>query len=793
MPAEQKINSPTESDLEAAIHAVVRRIFPWLPGTEIQHQTRFSFQIGHKSIEIDGTQQYTTTGIADIILRHEGNGLAVLELKRAGIALTSADEEQGLSYARMLVPPAPLVVVTNGRDTRILATHTGAPWQPSEFEEREFALLVAGAARVASDDIRCAVDSLMGTNPQVWREAMREVTRRTVEELSGDWNDHEHPFVRGFLFPRVATKMVIQGIIKGGQRLVVVEGPPMIGKSNVLREIVARVVDKENFGVLFLEYESGRGVFETMADMLGRALSWPVTADEARTWLKRVSHSSATRVWILIDGFTTSKGQGLRDIEDLSSDSFGKMLAVVVAMDDTIADQIVQGENRRSKSPIGRRAARLAVGRLDVEEFATAKRALESHRISLIKGAELTHEYRQPWMLRAAATASQDELQRVPKPYAMALPPFQGFNLIDITRARFGHPEDRRMFKYLADAFLEEVEDKNRPAQLVVAGCDLFLIRDSVFDTHISDEVRRILISRGLVKEIIFSNQETGLVVRLPELLACELARTVEVRIVARENEPNALAKWLAHVAALMPLGDVIVARALFDRAMNQLGQNDSVVEALRDMPPVRDTIPVGATALISGPDGEQVHLRVTEEGAIATLSNGGEIALSKENGDWSGQTYSDIYPWLILSHLVEWPFIVEINGVESRFDLDAMLDIASTPIVLRKNSSDPEFQTLPLFQFGEVSAVCLEAGIVEPITFSLLQFFLRREECVDDWLETAIGRNSYPLLHRIWTALEHAQMMVGGDTGKWAAKTVSDKIHPAISTYFERNPNRTL
>ena len=41
-----------------------------------------------------------------------------LELKRPGSLLTTDDDEQGLSYARMLHPRPPLVVVTNGQATR---------------------------------------------------------------------------------------------------------------------------------------------------------------------------------------------------------------------------------------------------------------------------------------------------------------------------------------------------------------------------------------------------------------------------------------------------------------------------------------------------------------------------------------------------------------------------------------------------------------------------------------------------------------------------------------------------
>lgn len=736
---------------------------------------------------MDGAKHYQATGIADIILRHQTRALAVLELKKKDIDLTVADAEQALSYARMLVPPAPLVIVTNGRETRILATRTGEPWNPEERNKDEFALLVKNAAQVAAGDIKRAVETLMGTNAQVWREAVREVTRNKLEELTGDWVDHKSPFVREFVVPRIATERVVHSIMKERKRLVIVEGPPMIGKSHVLREIAIGNLCCDDVSFLFLESESGRGVFETLADALGVALGWPITADEARVWLRRVSQSEATRIWVLIDGFLNNQGAGRRDIEDLSSDYFGQGLAVVVAMDDTVADQVVEGDNQRSQSPIGRRAARVSVRKLNAKEFLSAKRALEVHRIAMIKGAEFTHEYRQPWMLRAAAAAAQSGLEHVAPSLSLALPPFQGFNLIEITRARFSHPADRRVFKHLAQALLEEIEDRGRSAQLALSGCDLFLIRDDTLDTHIDTDIRRNLISRGLIKEVILPREETGVVVRLPELLACELARIVETKIGELADGPEALTDWLTHIAGLMPLGDVVVARAILDRARSPHQQKFNIIEALSAMAPVREPpLPAGAKVLVMFPDDEAATVTVADDGATLTLSDGTAIFMSKDSEEWSGQTYSNLYPWLILSHLVEVPFAVRVNDTENRVDLELMLDIASAPMVLRKNGSDPELQTLSIFEFKDVSAVALEVGIVEPITYSLLRFFLRGEACVDEWMDAAIARNNYPLLHRIWTALEQAKSMANSGIGLWAASTLSAKIVPAVHAFFK-------
>ena len=143
MPAKQLTTSPTEADLEASIHHAVAQAFPWLARGSIRHQTRFAFSFGRKKIEVDGAEVSRAESRSDIILYNGERPLAVLELKRAGVPLTADDDAQGLSYARVLNPSPPLVVVTNGNDLHIVETHGGKKWAATVPTEQEFQALVA--------------------------------------------------------------------------------------------------------------------------------------------------------------------------------------------------------------------------------------------------------------------------------------------------------------------------------------------------------------------------------------------------------------------------------------------------------------------------------------------------------------------------------------------------------------------------------------------------------------------------------------------------------------------------
>lgn len=112
-------------------------------------------------------------------------------------------------------PPAPIVVVTNGTDVRILETSTGNPWKPATATEDAFKDLITQASRVAGVDIRHAIDTLMGTAPNVWMQAVRLVSTETIEELTASWDEPALPFAADFLTPRAATHQLWRNLVAG--------------------------------------------------------------------------------------------------------------------------------------------------------------------------------------------------------------------------------------------------------------------------------------------------------------------------------------------------------------------------------------------------------------------------------------------------------------------------------------------------------------------------------------------------------------------------------------------------
>ena len=459
MAIEQLTTWPTEADFEADLQAALRRAFPWLTQGSIKHQTKFSFTWGRATIKVDGREQAKTHARADVLLYSGEQPLAVLELKRPGHAIVQTDIDQGLSYARMLHPRPPLVVIANGQDDPyLLETHTGIPWKAADHTQASFEKLLQAATHVATEDLKRAIETLMGSNAATWLQAIRETSRLTLLEMSGHWNERLLPFVPEFLIPRNATAEATV-LLKEGKRLIFIEGPPLSGKSNVLRELTVQAGATDDRAVLFIETETGAGVYRTVATALANAIAWPISDDEARNWLLRLSKSAGPSLVLAIDGLSIERDAIRDEIADLTSHQFGDSLQVVVSLDDTLADRVVLNSTGRKLSAIGRRASRIAIGALDEDEFGEAVRLLESHRIGIMKGGEKSPELRLCWVLRAIVSQIAGDSRHPTRNLIVGVPPLLGLGLIEHARATFRDDETRRLLRETAEAVLLDARD----------------------------------------------------------------------------------------------------------------------------------------------------------------------------------------------------------------------------------------------------------------------------------------------------------------------------------------------
>ena len=92
---------------------------------DLVFEKTFSIQLGRGVYTIKGEEVSVVSGRADILCMMDNVPLFIIEVKAEGQTFSDADRRQGLSYARLLDPMAPFVLLTNGKNTKLYDTFTG--------------------------------------------------------------------------------------------------------------------------------------------------------------------------------------------------------------------------------------------------------------------------------------------------------------------------------------------------------------------------------------------------------------------------------------------------------------------------------------------------------------------------------------------------------------------------------------------------------------------------------------------------------------------------------------------
>lgn len=774
----------TEAELEARIAETLHSAFPWLPADSLQHQLKFTFKFGHKVVDIDGAKVSAAQARADILIRHNETPLAVLELKRAGLPLSKEDQDQGLSYARMIHPRPPLVVVTNGTDFIFLESHTGNEWEPETRSEAELLTLIQNAGKLAAGDMKRAIDTLMGPGSNVWMSALRAATEATLDDLTGDWNDFEKPFVEGFLIPRRATAALTASVV-AGHKVTIVEGAPLMGKSSVVREFALRQSKSDEMAVLFVDADShGGGLIAAIAAILADVIGWQITPDDTRLWLARMSKQEGPALVLAIDGVGATRNELKEDIKQLADRPYGNRLQMVLSMDDTVSPLLTKSENGRRATSIGRQAKTVPVEALDLAEHKLAVRELAAHRIRFTMGAQASVEFRVPWMIRALAAEIVDSPEYADETLEAKVPPVLGTLMLLKARVRFAD-DIREMYRLLAGAVLKDVKDKDRTKRplTTLQAMNAFVIRRKTLTASVSRGDLRALSTRGYAKSSINAEEESVVIARLPELLASELAKLLADGIATRDSNAQKAAKWLVRICSRIPMGDVIGAQAIFDYAEIKGGIPLNFVRELLLVPPRVEKLRPGQKLAMSMPDGNRVNLTILENGKVVLQGQGLHEVLDADEFSESDM-YADMDSWMILAHLAAHPSIVQDPEGNQKARADPMLltEVGTAPMALRRHSDGEGLNSIPMHHIPEHGAiVCHEAGIVEPITWSIALLLSRDGPVAEEWLDEAIERNSLPLLARLDIALRETVRHAPDATAEWASRMLNDKVRPRV------------
>ena len=763
---------PLEAHLEALLGQALAAAFPHLDRAKIRHQTTLKVQIGHDYKTFDANTDWKASGRADILIFYENRCLAVVEAKRGNVKLTLGDADQAQSYANQFTPRPPLMIVTNGKETLVYDSMTGEPWSAGSDAERAVAKLLKNAPVAAAANMKWAIDVLLGPGADIWPEVVRDRTRELIARQTAPAGQGRKPFAQGLNLSRDATQKVLARL-RAGVRFVLVDGPPLVGKSNVLRELAETTQTSEEFAVLFMRGGS-TGLYQSIANILSSALEWEVTPDNVRQWLRRLSRFGRGPTLILaIDGLEPGNAMA-RDLEELADAGFGEKVRTVASIDD--ARRILFTGNNRNRTAINDQGAEtVTVGPLSTDEFKLAQGALAAAEIYFQPGALHSADYRAPWVLRVLYDGLVSTPGYDPEKGFVMMPATLGVAVIDHTRRSFeDQVEVEHAYGLLARDYIEDVGGE--PAGLALARSYAFVIRRAALSPA-SETCLDQLEANGWLTRYRNDDGLDVVAPTAPELFISELARAMSEALEQRaKDDPIAGAFWMAERLEATCFSDLIGAQAIRDLVNRTGGLNWRIIETLLAMEPETHQVN-DATVAFKAPDGRLVDLRIQEGRAWLVDKAGRQRSPAI---DFEGETlksYALLTPWMMLGQLAALPMAID-EDPENRVDAHLLFEVGQAPLPLMRDTGEKIGHLV--HDFGDVSLLCRDNGVIEPTTAAMVRLLQSNWPYVDSWIDAAIESGCLPLINRIMIALFAIGSTVPSRSD-WARSALADRVNPAI------------
>lgn len=769
--------APQEAHLDALLGQALAAAFPRLDREKIRHQTTLRVRIGHQEKMFDAKAEWEASGRADILIFHEDRCLAVVEVKRTTVKLTPDDAAQAQSYANQFTPRPPLLIVTNGVKTIVYDSATGEPWSAGSDVEKAVAKLLENATAVAAANMKWAVDVLIGPGADIWPVVVRDRTRELIARQTAPAGQGRKPFAQGLSLPRDATHQVFAHL-RAGLRFVLVDGPPLAGKSNVLRELAESTQTSEEFAVLLMRGGSV-GLYQSIANILSNALEWEVNRDNVRQWLRRLSRFSRGPTLILaIDGLEPGNAMS-RDLEELADAGFGDKVRIVASIDD--ARRILFTGNNRNRTAINDQGAEtITVGPLSAAEFKRAETELASVAIHFQRGALHSADYRALWVLRIL----YDRLVQVPgydpdKGFFM-MPATLGLGVIDHARTSFGDQVDvERAYGLLARDYIEDVGEE--PAGLALARSYAFVIRRAALSPA-SEACLDHLEANGWLTHYRNDDGLDLVAPTTPELFISQLARAMSEELEERaQDDPVAAAYWMAERLEATCFSDLIGAQAIRDLVDRTGGLNWEIIETLLAMEPETHEVN-DATVAFPLPGGQLADLRIRDGRAWFVDKAGHQRSPVVDLEGESLKSYALLTPWMMLGQLAALPMAIG-EDPDNRVDARLLFKIGQAPLPLLRDTGERIGHLV--HEIGNVSLPCRDNGVIEPTTAAMVRLLRSNWPYVDDWIDSGIESGSLPLVNRIMIALTAIGSTVPSRSD-WAKSALADRVNPAIEALID-------
>jgi hypothetical protein len=323
--------------------------------SDISVEYSFEIRLGRKILLVGSEKPEKSSSQvfrprADILVRSlDGRNLLIVEVKAPDEPLDDGVREQGICYARLLRTGgiAPFVVLTNGRETKIYDSIT------EELINGAVISLdhphVKAGFRVSSDDIAIkaeAIETFISLSPDNLIEFCKQQVAYRMCFLKDEDPHSGKKFIPSLYVERgEAKENLVELLDEKKRRVVVVIGPPQVGKTNFICHTVEEHLER---GLPCLFYPA-IGMEKGLLNAICEDFKW-ILGDSSSAYniihhkLQRILRRTHQRLCIFIDGWNEADLALARTIDRESERLSGYDVACVISMTNVAANRLLKDE-----------------------------------------------------------------------------------------------------------------------------------------------------------------------------------------------------------------------------------------------------------------------------------------------------------------------------------------------------------------------------------------------------------------------------------------------------------------
>lgn len=360
--------------------------------TDISVEFSFEIRLGRGIFRVgsDKSAPAVLRPRADVLVRScDGRNLLIVEVKAPGEQVDDQAREQGISYARLLREGgiAPFVVVTNGYETRIYDSISGDSIDGTTIPVNH--PHVRNGFRVSADDLALraeALETFISLSPENLMEFCRAQVSQRMRPLRSDDPYSGKKYIPALYIEREQAKKSLDKLLsEQKRRVVLLVGPPQVGKTNFVCHTVEERLAKEIPSLFYPAIGMQRGLLEEICEDFEWIIGDDSTCHHIINKLTRVLRRINKKLVIFIDGWNEASQQLARAIDYGSERISCDEIQIVLSMTNVAASRLLL-DNAGNPSHVAE-AASIPGSAVSLLEISPEKAGKNWSLVTLIKYA----------------------------------------------------------------------------------------------------------------------------------------------------------------------------------------------------------------------------------------------------------------------------------------------------------------------------------------------------------------------------------------------------------------------